>query len=91
MPSIPTDTENKVLPHKIPDKCEKCLALTYSQLITTFSFVQTSCHHAISMTSSGLMENVILTKLYILQMTLFFCDVWQMECHADNMANGKAM
>ena len=32
-----------------------------------------------------------LPKLYTLRMALVLCDVWQMESHTGNMADGKAM
>ena len=38
------------------------------------------------------MENVNLTNtVNTIDGTNAVCDVWQMECHADNMADGKAM
>ena len=33
----------------------------------------------------------VIQKLYTLQMAPVLCDVWQMGCHADTMADGQAM
>ena len=38
------------------------------------------------------MENVIFTNIVnAVDGISVVCDVWQMECHTDNMANGKVM
>ena len=43
------------------------------------------------MASSGLRKMLYLPKLYQLLMVPVLCDVWQKGCHADDMADGKAM
>ena len=44
-----------------------------------------------NMTPSGLLKMLHLQKLYKLQIAPVLCNMWQMRCHVDNMADGKAM
>ena len=81
------------------DNVESIIVLIYIKVKLKFSTVlnngkyfqeQTSLHHANDIASLSLWKMLNLPQMYTLQLAQVLCDVWQMDCPADNMADSKS-